>query len=76
MKKIIYILFDSILLGIILLKNFLYSLKFFKFNNNYIDNCQKKVLVICHGPSLKDNIEFIKKNQSSYQIYSVNYFTL
>jgi len=74
MKKIIYIFFDSILLGIIVLKNFLYSLNFLNFKNNYIDNCKKKVLVICHGPSLKDNIEFIKKNQSSYQIYSVNYF--
>ena len=58
----------------ILLKNFLYFLNFFNFKNNHIDNCKKKVLVICHGPSLKDNIEFIKKNQSSYQIYSVNYF--
>lgn len=74
MKKLFYLFFDSILIVIILLKKFFYIFSFYNFEKNNIDNCEKKVLVICHGPSLKENIELIKKNQSNYQIYSVNYF--
>ena len=71
--RIIYLFNDMLALFYVLIKNQVYRRRKI-IANNYPE--KKNIIIMGNGPSLKNDINFIKKKRKSSVLYSVNHFPL
>ena len=72
-KHIFYYSFDLVLIVLAFLVKILSIRRFYRIP---IDNSKKTTIIICNGPSLLDDIDWIYKNSENLDISVVHYFAV
>ncbi len=76
MKKILYLIYDILVLICSITLRTFDIINIFKKKNIVASRKVNKIVIICNGPSLKEDIKKIPKKKKSIDIYAVNYFAL